>query len=169
MAWTKNPNNPPHPNWGGARPGSGRKLQPSGKGLSKMRRYLEVALLSDFRLMAHLALRPDEFKDQVLFGGTDETDKDGKTKSSGGYFLDPLFKERLSLLKFRLSKFLPDAPREVEVNGEMTTYNLHQLVQQAKERILPSMSSTQLSTSQPTEQKTKVLQNGSASSLVIVK
>lgn len=136
-----------------------------------MRLYLETTLVSDFKLMAHLALRPEEFDDQVQFAGQEDDglDKEGKpyTKRTGGYALDPLFKERLALLRFRLSKFLPDCPREVEVSAEMTTVNLIALVQQTKQRL--SMSSTPVSTLPPTDPKTNLLPNGSANSLVIVK
>lgn len=114
--------------WGGQRTGSGRKLQPRQKVMRNLKRYLEVSLLSDFKLMAHLALRPEEFADQVQFAGKEEDslDKEGKQSQSrtGAYALDPLFKERLALLKFRIQKFLPDPPREVEVNGEMEIHGL---------------------------------------------
>jgi hypothetical protein len=129
--------------WGGARTGSGRKLQPSQKVMRKLRKYLELTLLSDFKLMAHLALRPEEFADQVQFAGSEKDEStEGKQSQTrtGAYALDPLFKERLSLLRFRLQKFLPDAPKEIEMSGEMEMLGLppqvvNVLVQTAQEQV----------------------------------
>lgn len=123
-----NDNLKPKGQWGGAREGAGRKLQPSTKALRKMKRYLDLCYVKDFQLMARLACRPEEFGEQVQFAGKEEDsiDKSGKQSQSrsGGYQLDPVFKAQLDLLKFRCQKFLPDAPKEVEVSGEMdVTHN----------------------------------------------
>ena len=147
--------------WGGKRVGAGRKLAPGTKALRKMRKYLEVTLLSDFKLMAHLALRPEEFDDQVQFAGQEDDglDKDGKpyTKRTGGYALDPLFKERLALLRFRLHKFLPDPPKEVDIQADVqstslvniyhlmrdfSTSSIQSSISQAPEKVLETQGTT---------------------------
>lgn len=121
---------------GGVREGAGRLLQPTRAQTLKMKKYLGRLLTSDIKLMCRLEWRPEEFADQVQFGGS-ETDEqaDGKTsqKRSGGYFLDPIFKARLELLKFRLTKYTTGAPKEIDVNvdvnplwtilKELPTYN----------------------------------------------
>jgi hypothetical protein len=64
---------------GGAREGAGRKLQPSTKALRKMKKYIDVTYVADFKLMAHLAIRPEEFGEKVQFAGSE---KDESTESN---------------------------------------------------------------------------------------
>ncbi len=110
--------------WGGAREGAGRKLQPSTKALRIMKRYLDLCFIADAKFQAHFALRRKEFEQYLIFGGkeTDEQSGEGtKQTRSGGYFLDPLLKEQIEMLKFRWRKLMPEPPKEIEANVEFNT------------------------------------------------
>lgn len=157
---------------GGARPGAGRQLQPSRKALRVMKRYLDLLYISDAKLMAHLALRPEEFDDQVQFAGAEEDglQPDGKPyqKRTGGYALDPLFKARLDMLKFRWAKMIPDPPKEVEVTGDVQMRGLppqmlQVLLQSVNQLTSPSNSkppSFEIPSTLPAPSASHVLTNG---------
>lgn len=109
---------------GGPRVGSGRKMQPSSKGLRKMSKYLELTLLQGYKRAAHMACRPNEYDNQVQFAGaeTDEStaDKQSQTRT-GQYKLDPVLQSNIDQWKFLVSKHIPDLPKEIEANIEVNS------------------------------------------------
>lgn len=164
-------------NNGGARPGAGRKLQPSSRALRIMKKYIDFLYVQDFKLMAHLAYRPEEFADQVQFAGSEKDEStEGKQSQTrtGAYALDPLFKERLALLRFRLQKFLPDAPKEVELSGEMELNGLPpNILQVLIQQVYLSKSRQDSSSTQLPSAKDSVpaipMSNGNGTSLMTAK
>jgi hypothetical protein len=123
---------------GGVREGSGRQMQPSRKALREFRRLNEISMRADFKLLARLAIRPKEFEQYVIFGGK-ETDEqsDGKATQSrsGGYFLDPLFKLRVELARFRMNKYIGDPPKELDVNVDQTTHSIWMILKDCRNEL----------------------------------
>ena len=139
-------------NNGGPREGAGRKLQPSSKALRIMRKYMDLCYKADAKLMAHLALRPKEFEDKVIFGGKETDEQSGddtKQTRTGGYFLDPLFKEQIEMLKFRWKKLIPNPPQEIQASIDQTLHHVWTILKDSEKRSEIPLHSENGSTTHP--------------------
>lgn len=99
---------------GGARPASGRKLQPDKKHLLRMRKLLGATLVKNLLLLANLAHKPEKFAHLV------------RVTKGGMHHLDPILAAQIETAKFNLNKFIEGAATtiQLEVAGELEHYHI---------------------------------------------